>query len=311
MKRVLKVAFSPAVTRFNDLIGRALEEAYAVVVDEAAPEVFFASDSEPLAEGRRYGKIILVAIENTWPDLSRFCGGLTFCDAPHPRNLRLPLYALTARPEELIKPPDFADRVLSEPRRFCALVASNLNLFRTRRRVEFFKALHARRAVDSGGALMNNLGYRVQDLREFYRNYRFCLAFENQAFPGYTTEKIVYAMRSGCVPIYWGNPQIADDFNPASFINVAAFRNDREAIAHVLEVADNPALLRPYLEAPYLHGNAPGRWFETARVRDFLVSVIESAPPAKNRFYFRHKWYRLRNKLSPYGAYLCGMLRCH
>lgn len=36
------------------------------------------------------------------------------------------------------------------------------------------------------------------------RRYKFTIAFENQSYPGYVTEKIADALMAGTVPIYWG-----------------------------------------------------------------------------------------------------------
>ena len=49
-------------------------------------------------------------------------------------------------------------------------------------------------------------------------------AFENTYAPGYTTEKIMDAFASGCVPIYYGDPLVVQDFNPDSFINAHDFK---------------------------------------------------------------------------------------
>jgi hypothetical protein len=44
---------------------------------------------------------------------------------------------------------------------------------------------------------------------EIYKNYRWVLALENVAEPGYLTEKLVNAQASGAVPIYYGDSRAA------------------------------------------------------------------------------------------------------
>ncbi len=39
--------------------------------------------------------------------------------------------------------------------------------------------------------------------------YRYALVMENQRQPGYITEKLLDAVAAGCVPIYWGAPDIS------------------------------------------------------------------------------------------------------
>jgi glyoxylate carboligase len=54
---------------------------------------------------------------------------------------------------------------------------------------------------------MNNIGYIVDNKRQFQSEYKFSIAFENNAhrpqYPGYTTEKIMEPMTVNSIPIYW------------------------------------------------------------------------------------------------------------
>ena len=52
-----------------------------------------------------------------------------------------------------------------------------------------------------------------------YPRYRFGLCFENMRDePGYITEKIFDCLRTGCVPVYFGAPEIAERVPAAAFI---------------------------------------------------------------------------------------------
>ncbi|WOO39685.1 glycosyltransferase family 10 domain-containing protein [Rubellicoccus peritrichatus] len=296
----MKVAFTPGVTRWNDILGRALDTAFEVEYGEEDPDLLFVSDTDPPDPRASQCRSILVAIENSWPDFNTQCGGLIFLHTDHPRALRLPFYALTSRPDELTKGEGYSDKILNEDRRFCAFVASNMNEFRTKRRAVFFKQLHARRHVDSGGSFMNNLGYRAPDLKDFYRNYRFVITIENQDWPGYTTEKIVSAMRCGCIPIYWGNRRIAEDFNTKSFINLHDFQSSEKAIDYILQVDQDESLRRQYLDEPFLHDNRPGKWFDHKRVADYLIRIMDLPIPSRRLPYLRHKIFRMQRKMKPY-----------
>jgi hypothetical protein len=67
----------------------------------------------------------------------------------------------------------------------------------------------------------------VTPISDFPNNYKifnqfaFNVAMENTIAPGYITEKIGNAFKSGSVPIYWGASEINEFFNPQSFINVS------------------------------------------------------------------------------------------
>lgn len=299
-KKKITVSFGQGVTRWNDIIGRALEDTFEVSYVKQGGDLRFVSDTDAAERYEPGCRRILVAIENSWPDFNTQAGGLIFLYSSHHRVLRLPFYALVAKPEELIKEHQYADRVLAEKRRFCCFVASNMNAFRTFKRVDFFKKLHARKKVDSGGKLFNNIGHRVEDLESFYREHRFCLAIENQDWPGYTTEKLVKAMRNGCIPIYWGNKRIHEEFNPRSFINLHAFSSDNAAIEHILKVDSEPELMRQYLAEPFFHHNEPNAFYDHRRVGTYLKKIVELPQPRRFPPHIQHRLFRTVRKAKPY-----------
>jgi len=54
-------------------------------------------------------------------------------------------------------------------------------------------------------------------------NYRYAICFENTIFPGYITEKIFDCFYAGCVPIYFGAPDICDYIPKECFIDFRDF----------------------------------------------------------------------------------------
>ena len=128
----------------------------------------------------------------------------------NPRHKRYPLWArydvrklaLPKRPEDFKK------------KKFCCMVVSNPN---ARERIDFFHQLSEYKKVDSGGRYLNNVGGPVPNKPEFIKDYKFVISFENSAYPGYTTEKIVQPMLVNSIPVYWGDPAIQRDFNTEKF----------------------------------------------------------------------------------------------
>ena len=57
---------------------------------------------------------------------------------------------------------------------------------------------------------------------------------ENECSRGYTTEKIVEAFIAGTVPIYMGDPDIGEDFNLESFVNIVDVSDYGRAVQRVL-----------------------------------------------------------------------------
>lgn len=134
---------------------------------------------------------------------------------------------------------------LGERKKFCAFVVSNpLNHIRN----EAFESLNSYKPVDSAGRLFNNVGDIIfagsggggGELKkhEFLKEYRFCLAYENSSSEGYTTEKLLHAKAAGCVPIYWGDPRVSEDFDHSGFINITG--DPESLVSKVKELEENP-----------------------------------------------------------------------
>lgn len=65
-------------------------------------------------------------------------------------------------------------------------------------------------------------GY-VKDKLETLKQYKFSICFENAIFPGFITEKIIDSLYAGCVPIYYGAPNIEDYIPEGTFIDFRKF----------------------------------------------------------------------------------------
>jgi len=125
-----------------------------------------------------------------------------------------------------------------------------------------FQWLSQYKSVDSAGRLFNNVGDTIfaglgggggELVKvEFYKKYRFVLAYENESSPGYTTEKLLHAKAAGCVPIYWGDPKVERDFDTAGFIDARGITTSGELIRLVKEVEENPELWRKKSAVPAL-----------------------------------------------------------
>ena len=76
----------------------------------------------------------------------------------------------------------------------------------------------------------------VENKNETLSKYRFVLCLENSIFPGYVTEKIFDAMLAGCVPIYYGAPDINQYVDNATFIDFRHFKNYQELYDFLLKI---------------------------------------------------------------------------
>ena len=160
---------------------------------------------------------------------------------------------------------DPADRRIHPKTRGVSIVASD------KRTAVGHKLRHALvAALGRSGAEcldMYGSGYlRIERKIEALAPYRFTVVVENSRAAGYFTEKLVDALLTGTVPIYWGDPAIGDHFDLGGMMIaesldelIAAVRlaADPQYGAAIYQrmassVADNFALAQRYL--------APDRW---------------------------------------------------
>lgn len=167
-------------------------------------------------------------------------------------NNRLVNPTLIDLDECLAEHPGVCDR-----EKFCAFVVSNPTC---QIRNEAFKALSAYKKVDSAGALFNNMGNGLfaglgggggeRRKVEFFRDYKFALVYENSSCNGYTTEKLFHAKVAGCLPLYWGDPIAAQDFNPYGYINMT--NREGELLDIVQKLEEDPEAMEAKAREPAL-----------------------------------------------------------
>lgn len=183
---------------------------------------------------------------------------------------------------------------------FCSFVYSNSEAAACREKI--FNALSEYKKVNSGGRYLNNCGGAVNNKLEFQRKHKFVIAFENTSTSGYTTEKIVHAFAAGSVPIYWGNPDIVNEFNPKSFINCHDFgltnygENDaiKAIVSRVAELdQDDEQYKQMLLEPAFIRADFIERMYKD--FEDYLVHIfsqeVEDAY-RRNRFYWGERYER-------------------
>jgi len=178
------------------------------------------------------------------------------------------------------------DLLLLKPRfpktKFCAFLYSQEHAHRN----ALFDQLNAYKKVDALGKCRGNgqptdrgtykLGVcTYNDLAvQKYKPYKFVICCENTRQPGYVTEKVVSAMLADAIPIYWGAPDIAEHFNPNSFINAG----EPGWLEKVKAVDSNPEAYAAMLKEPWLKDNVLNTHFDC---RANLKHALEKAAHAK------------------------------
>ncbi|WP_428306846.1 glycosyltransferase family 10 domain-containing protein [Lacipirellula sp.] len=233
---------------------------------------------------RRTGTRIFYTGENCRPNFRECDFAFTFDFVDRAEHYRLPLYAWYGDPGMLVKGEVDAERILAQKTSFCNFIYSNP---KCKTRNKFFELLSKYKRVDSGGKLMNNIGGRVANKREFMSRYKFTIAFENDSYPGYTTEKIVHLMMAESLPIYWGNPLVHLDFNPQSFVNYFDYGSLEALVDRVIEIDRDDALYCEYVRQPWYHGNEVNEFVRRENVLDAFERILSASGPVRNRHIFR------------------------
>jgi hypothetical protein len=210
-----------------------LKKHFDVVIDDNHPNVVIHSIFNRMQNTPKYKcKKILFVGENHDP--YKFGSDYSISFAPHsPTNFRLPLWQVF-----LILRPELKDKLFDKVKwnedefdRFCSFTVSNpVNFLRN----NMFSMLSQYKRVHSYGRyLTNSLELQEMSKGRYWRDakyeffmkvkHKFCIAFENNSYPGYTTEKILDSYLANSLPIYWGNFKINEEFNEKSFINVMKF----------------------------------------------------------------------------------------
>ena len=181
-------------------------------------------------------------------------------------------------------------------RKFCNFIYSNENNGEgARLRKRFCRELMKYRHVDCPGSVLNNMENVIEpryfdgshfseksfnsrwiwSKLEFLQNYKFGIAFENSAMPGWTTEKLIHPMMAKNIPIYWGNPDVAEYFNPKSFINCADYGDDFSAvIQRILELDQDEEQYLDMLSQCPLSDAYPLHWKND--MAEYLSEIIDS-----------------------------------
>ena len=137
---------------------------------------------------------------------------------------------------------------------FCSFISNGE--VKTTHRKTFVEKLSKYKKVHCGGKFLNNIGYTVprgvncSGKIEHNNTYKFAIAFENEDYPGYVTEKICDIYKSNCIPIYWGTKEVVNDFNPKTFINANDFANFDELIEYIIKVDNDDELFSSYFKEP-------------------------------------------------------------
>jgi hypothetical protein len=80
------------------------------------------------------------------------------------------------------------------------------------------------------------------DKGKIFSKYKFGIVYENSIIPGYVTEKIFDCLRSNCIPIYLGAPNIAEIVPSDLYIDRRNFKSNRDLVDFILKIDEDEYL---------------------------------------------------------------------
>ena len=274
MKKIIRINFSdfwPDLNPYDNYFTNILRENYEVEISNN-PDVLFYSVFGNNHERFKCIKVFFSG-ENIGPDYNKCDYSMCYDYSNDQRHYRLPLYILYGGYYDLVNKK--VDESLVN-RKFCNFIVSNGNCVIRNR---FFEKLSKYKKVDSGGGYNNNIGYLVGNKLEFQSQYKFSLAFENDAYrtnrEGYTTEKILHAMQANTLPIYWGNPLIGKEFNNKSIINYHDFKSEEDMIDYIIYLDNNDDKYIEKLRQPWLINNEILESNKVDNIKSFLYKIFK------------------------------------
>lgn len=162
---------------------------------------------------------------------------------------------------------------LSAKSRFCTMVVSNGN--RGAYFENVYRSLLNYNPIDSGGRYDNNIGGPVVSKQKFIREGKFHIAFENSSSPGYITEKIMHAFVAHTIPVYWGTPDVVEDFNAKAFINCHAYQSIDEVIAEIRRLDEDPVAYAAMLEEPLFEAGIEPARLRKEEIMSWLTHIFD------------------------------------
>ncbi len=130
---------------------------------------------------------------------------------------------------------------------------------------------------DSGGRVLNTVG-SVDDKLDFTANYAVGMAFENLPKRAYITEKIYEVYAADSVPFYFGAPDIAEEFNPDTFLSLDISGDPMPSVERVLSVMRDPTEQKRMKSIDPCEGYRSERYIRGGRkiLSDIIRNVLET-----------------------------------
>ncbi len=284
--RIYFVGFWDNMDMENNIVCDILKKHYNIVLDAENPDYVFCSSFGSGYEYCKYDGIrIFCSGENYSPDFNVVDYAIGYDNLSYGdrffRRIFITMKHDNTKYASLIeqlqdRPQTVSKDTLASKDKFCNLIYSHERDDFGRKRM--FEQLSEYKRVDSAGTYLNNMpdGMRVtRDTKPVLQaRCKFTIAFESVNMHGFFTEKIVDAFLANTIPIYLGDPDIAQVFNRKAFINCSDYSSFEEVLEKVKELDSNDELYLQMLREPVFAEGLPVDGYDE-RFEAFLLHIFE------------------------------------
>ena len=295
---IIKLTNHMGIHRPFGIINDILKEKYNIKISDENYDMIFDSayadiDRDYSIKEERDPQIIhmFYTPEAVLPNLDNYDLTIGFDHVDDPRYIRVPWYYMKSYNKKIRtdydKVADLGKCSPKKPHFACFLISNNMtgNNWRNHMpldgcvaREAIFHKLSEYKKVLSGGKALNNIGKVIpsKETMSWLSQCKFVIAYENQTYDGYITEKPFQAYFAGSIPIYYGAKSAVQDINKKAVIYAGDFNSDEELVDYIKKVDEDDNLYcdiwnQNIMTNPY--GN-----FEVvkAKLRNKLFEVIDA-----------------------------------
>jgi hypothetical protein len=276
--KTLKLGFADTFESAKPFFEDLFRKRYTVIRDDENPDYLIFGDRNFGNSNEKFNDKNVIKIfftgenERPWNYNNHF--SMAFDHIDDNQNIRFPHYVIYEHDHHIIGRHGRTEKdIISE--KFCTFIQRNANV---PKRNWYFEQLSKYKKIDSAGSLFNNMpgNWRpgpsdVTGKVDFMSDYKFNLCFENASYPGYLTERLFEALCAKTVPIYWGSPTAAIDFNPKSFLSWHDYQDDQSFINAIIELDKNPEkYMEMYMQPMFNNGESRNKYFDSDRILNWF-----------------------------------------
>jgi hypothetical protein len=284
MKPKIKLGFTDTHEHIATFFYNILARRFDIELDHDNPDFLIFGDDNFGQSNKKFSRKDVVKIfytgENKRPEKYDCDYAISFDHNLHGWHYRLPLFVIYMWALEHIHKTNYKYEYIFNPTDvkektgFASFVVSNPNC---KTRNDFYNALSEYKKIDSGGKHFNNIEANLEGEKakiDFLSTRKFNICFESYSHPGYVTEKILHAFYAQTVPIYWGSPTIAADFNGHAFVNMHRFANFNKAIEHIQRLDENEDLYKSHISQPKFVHNIPPYYVNLDNFLNWFDAIV-------------------------------------